>query len=161
MNSVEWKDTSIEQTDLYLRASSLADQIWIAAKGWRRFEQDTVGTQLARSTDSIAANLVEGDGRAGGADSIRFFVIARASARESRHWVRRAIAREIIDNSCGEMCIDELTQVVRMINALIRYRVTKKSVVKEERAPYGEESLTDDFDLPVDSLVPSSLVPSP
>lgn len=154
------KNTSIETTDLYRRSSSVADEVWLATNRWPTFARDTVGIQLAKSVDSIAANLVEGDGRNYGPDAIRFFVYARASAREARHWIRRATVRSIVSPESGEGWIAELTEIVRMVHALIRYRSEKRSVAKERRSEYNEDLFTSHIELPNESItLDKSLVP--
>ena len=47
----------------YKIAYLLGNQIWDLVKSWSYFEKDTVGKQLARAVDSVAANLAEGFGR--------------------------------------------------------------------------------------------------
>jgi four helix bundle protein len=51
----------IEELEVYRRACSLGDDLYLVAEKWSRFRQDTIGVQLCRAADSIAANLVEGD----------------------------------------------------------------------------------------------------
>jgi four helix bundle protein len=94
--------------------------------------------QLADAADSVGANLVEGDGRYGTADGIHFFVIARASARETRLWIRRAVRRGLVSEEEGIRQVDEVTRATKLLNLLITYRRTKlKKVVREKRATYG------------------------
>ena len=41
----------------------LAEKIWNMVEGWDYFSKDTLGKQLVKAADSIAANLSEGFGR--------------------------------------------------------------------------------------------------
>ena len=44
-------------------ASKLSDLIWEEIQGWKPFDRDVVGKQLARAIDSIGANIAEAFGR--------------------------------------------------------------------------------------------------
>lgn len=48
---------------VYLKAMDLGEKVWKATESWSWFQKDTVGKQLVRAADSIAANLSEGLGR--------------------------------------------------------------------------------------------------
>lgn len=128
----------MEDTDLYIRACRFSDEVYLVVARWPEFARSTFGNQLVRSLDSVGANLVEGDGRGWGADSLRFFRISRASCREMRHWIHRAHARHLIDDKCAAAWIDEATELVRMIQGLIRYRQDKSVAVKEPSATYDD-----------------------
>lgn len=132
----------IEELEVYQRASALSDQVFRAASKWDAFSKDTIGKQLVRATDSISANLVEGDARGTGRDTIRFFHISRASAREARHFVQRAAVRDLLPKDQAKEIVQELTEVAKMINALIRHRRTALDSVKETQAPYPSDPFT-------------------
>ena len=124
--------------DLFNRFESVSDQVWSLVRRWDPFARDTIGKQLVRAADSIGANLVEGDGRYGAGDSLQFFVIARASARETRYWLKRAAARELIAREIATELASELLNATRMLNALITFRRDKgkNQRIKEYRAAY-------------------------
>jgi hypothetical protein len=46
--------------DVYKLAEELADMVWHDFDKWNKKVQNTVGYQIIRSSDSIAANIVEG-----------------------------------------------------------------------------------------------------
>lgn len=129
----------IEQSDAYKRGCKLADDTAIQIHAWSFFSQRTVGVQLVTSLDSIAANLVEGDGRGPSPDCIRFWRYARASAREARNWFQRAMARGYFEESHCVASVKELTEIVLMIQGLIRHREGRASVVKEEMHRYNQD----------------------
>ena len=91
-----------------------------------------------RAIDSIGANLAEGEGRGGGADSTRFLVIARASAREARYWVQRATARNLLPEAMAAEFIAELTSITKMLYALVSHRRHNPTVIREVVSSYGE-----------------------
>ena len=65
-----------ENLQVYQLAEKLADEIWNIVGGWNQFTKDTVGKQIVRSADSIAANIAEGEGRYNYNDKKRFVKIA-------------------------------------------------------------------------------------
>lgn len=81
---------------VYQMSEKLADEIWKIVQSWDYFSKDTVGKQLVRSADSVGANIAEGSGRYNHQDNKRFIHIARGSLNETRHWLRRAYARNLL-----------------------------------------------------------------
>ena len=81
---------------MYQLAETLSDEIWGIVIAWDFFARDTVGKQLARSVDSIGANLAEGSGRGSFQDNRRFVTMARGSLTETQHWLRRAYSRGLL-----------------------------------------------------------------
>ena len=58
----------IHEMDVYRLSEELSDMIWDAFDKWSVKAQNTIGYQIIRSSDSIAANLAEGYGRYSPAD---------------------------------------------------------------------------------------------
>lgn len=112
----------IEELDLYEDACVLADEIVARCYEWPYFHRDTLGKQIVRSADSIAANLVEGDGRISAADSLRFFDYSRASARETQHWLKRAKARGLMKVEEADELLKTCEHISRRITKIIQYR---------------------------------------
>ncbi|HJN06976.1 MAG TPA: four helix bundle protein, partial [Bacteroidales bacterium] len=54
---------NLEELRVYELSMELGDNVWSIVERWNYFQKDTVGKQLVRSADSIAANLSEGFGR--------------------------------------------------------------------------------------------------
>ena len=48
---------NLEDLEVYQLAESLRDEIWFIVNEWDYFAKDTVGKQIARSADSISANI--------------------------------------------------------------------------------------------------------
>ena len=141
----------IEEMDLFRRYVEIADWAWDVVSTWPPLAVDTVGKQLVRALDRVGATLVEGDGRYGSADAIHFFVMGRASAREARYWIQRAIFRDLISTEDGGARVTALTEATRMLNGLIRYRRahTRPGVVRERQSYYlveVEDPFTVDLD---------------
>ena len=112
--------TNFETLKVYQLSEKLADDIWRIVSGWNHFARDTVGKQLVRAADSVGANIAEGTGRGSFKDNRRFVRTARSSLNETKHWLRRAYERHLLDP--GQVTqirpiIDELTPKV---NAYLR-----------------------------------------
>jgi four helix bundle protein len=112
----------IEEMELFRRFVAISDWAWETVQRWSPFARDTLGKQLVRACDSIGANLVEGDGRYRDADALHFLIIARASARETRYWVQRAMIRGLLEHSDGASQLAELISAAQLLNRLITYR---------------------------------------
>jgi four helix bundle protein len=55
--------SNLEDFKTYNVAMEIGEEVWDVVMRWKFFEKDTVGKQLVRAVDSIAANLSEGLGR--------------------------------------------------------------------------------------------------
>ncbi len=80
----------------------LSDDIWDEVQQWNRFDQDTIGKQLARAADSVSANLSEAYGRYTFPDRKRFSYIARGSLCETLNWIGKATRRNLLDTKLGD-----------------------------------------------------------
>jgi four helix bundle protein len=129
---LERKHVPMEQMEVFERYVEVADWVWTEVQTWAPLARDTVGKQLVRAADSIGANLVEGDCRLTDADGLHFFIIARASARETRYWIERAVKRNLISIVEGEARIEALKVATQQLNRLIAYRREHKSLHLKE-----------------------------
>lgn len=125
----------IEETRLYQRAKQVADGIWGAVVSWEWFAKDTVGKQLIRAVDSIGANIPESSGRYHPGDVVRFLHYARGSIKETRYWLRRALARQLISRADHDLSFEMLDQLGRELNAYINFQQSR--VIKEDSAEYN------------------------
>ncbi len=89
--------TNFENLRAYQLAEQLSDLTWDIVQLWNRIAQDTVGKQLIRAADGIGANIAEGSGRGTHVDNRRFARIARGSLYETKHWLRRAFRRKLLN----------------------------------------------------------------
>lgn len=53
----------LNELQVYQLAMQLAEDVWSIAVKWNYLAQDTIGKQIIRSSDSVAANISEGFGR--------------------------------------------------------------------------------------------------
>jgi four helix bundle protein len=82
--------------------------------------KETVGRQMVRSADSIGANIAEGTGRGSFQDNRRFILIARGSLYETKHWLRRAFRRRLLNETQVEDLKALLHQIGPSLNAYLR-----------------------------------------
>jgi four helix bundle protein len=88
----------VYELDVYRLAEDLSDLIWDAYDAWAPKAQNTLGYQVIRAADGVAANLAEGYGRYTPADRRKFYLYARGSFEETKAWLRKAIRRGVIDS---------------------------------------------------------------
>ena len=112
--------TNFENLRVYLFAEELADKVWSIVIKWDSFARDTIGKQLVRSTDSIGANIAEGEGRGSYQDNRRFIKIARGSLQETQHWLRRAFKRRLLKDDEVEVLKLLLDKLAPTLNAYLR-----------------------------------------
>ena len=86
----------VYELDVYRLAEELSDLIWDAYDTWEPKAQMTIGCQIIRAADSIAANIAEGYGRYTPADRRKFYLYARGSFEETKAWLRKAVRRKVI-----------------------------------------------------------------
>ena len=99
----------------YQRARELADELHSIVARWPAFDRDSVGLQLIRSADSVAANIAEAGGRWTVADKRHFLIIARGSLYETEHWLDCARARRLISDDRDQ----QLAAIARALNGLV------------------------------------------
>ena len=86
----------VYKLDVYRLAEEISDMLWFDFDGWNKKIQNTIGYQILRSADSIAANIAEGYGRYSSPDKRKFYVYSRGSFEETKAWLRKLIRRKII-----------------------------------------------------------------
>ena len=89
----------VYELDVYKLAEKLSDMVWHDFDKWNKKVQNTVGYQIIRSSDSIAANIAEGYGRYTPADRKKFYLYSRGSLEETKSWLRKLIRRKVLSES--------------------------------------------------------------
>ena len=87
----------LDELQVYQLAMQLAEDIWNIAVKWNYLAQDTIGKQLIRSSDSVAANISEGYGRFFYKENRQFCYYSRGSLYETKTWLTKALSRNLID----------------------------------------------------------------
>jgi len=101
----------LEDLEIYQLSISVGEKIWSIVDKWKYFEKDTIGKQLVKASDSIAANISEGFGRFHYKESKQFNYYARGSLFETKTWLIKAHNRNLVSNSLFE----ELTKDIELI----------------------------------------------
>jgi len=86
----------LEDLRVYQMSMDLAEEVWAIVNEWGYFEKDTVGKQLVRAVDSVAANLSEGFGRFHYKEAKNFSYYSRGSLYETKTWLSKASNRNYI-----------------------------------------------------------------
>jgi four helix bundle protein len=102
-------------------AEELCDQVAHAVRGQTSFDNSHISGQLIRAGDSVVANLVEGYARQTTKDSLRFYSIARGSLEETIQWLRRSVARGLIERDIGNKFIERFLLLSKSLDKFIRY----------------------------------------
>src|SRR5829696_2986079 len=97
------------------RARAVADELHGLVGSWPTFDRDSVGLQLIRSADSVAANIAEAGGRWTVADKRHFLMIARGSLYETEHWLDCARSRGLLNDDRDQ----QLAAIARALNGLV------------------------------------------
>ena len=114
------KIESFEDLDVYRLAEDLGDRVWDIVTNWPDFPRNSLGYQLVKSADSIGANIADGFGRFHFAENRQFARISRGSLYETRHWLRRAYKRNLLNEEEVKELRQLLDELAPRLNAYIR-----------------------------------------
>jgi four helix bundle protein len=139
----------IDDLEILQIVEQLSDKLWQEIVMWDGFAKDTVGKQLARSADSIGANIAEAFGRYHFGDRLRFLYFSRGSIYETKFWLNRAMNRELLESGNVERYLANLTRLAKRLNALVsatRKQLSSSKGIKEiqEEYTFSEELFSDE-----------------
>ena len=77
---------NLEELQVYQLSMEIGEKVWQIVIKWDYFAKDSVGKQLAKAIDSVAANLSEGCGRYFYKENKQFCYYSRGSLFESKTW---------------------------------------------------------------------------
>jgi len=134
--------SGFEKLEAYQLSEHLADACWQIVRDWKTFDRDTVAKQLVRAADSIGANIAEGYGRGSVGDNKRFVRIAVGSLYETKHWLRRAFVRKLIDDQQVEQLRPMVERLLPLLNGYLRSigRTHESSTTHDQRPTTHDES---------------------
>jgi four helix bundle protein len=110
---------SLENLRVYELSMKLGEEVWTIVSAWDYFQKDTVGKQLMKAVDSIAANISEGHGRYHYKESKNFNYFARGSLFETKTWLTKAASRNMISKDKFQVLMSELDVLGKMLNSYI------------------------------------------
>jgi four helix bundle protein len=110
----------LEELEVYRLAMDIGDRVWTEVAGWDFFAKDTVGKQLVRAADSVAANISEGFGRYHYKENKHFNYYGRGSLFETKAWLSKAVKRNLISVENHKNFEQDINHLGRMLNAYIK-----------------------------------------
>ncbi len=113
------KVENFEDLMIYQIAIKIGDIIWETAQRFESFGKDTLGKQMVRAADSIAANIAEGFGRYSFKESRQFYYYARGSLYETITWVNKSKKRMLITQNQYNIIIELINKLSPMLNKFI------------------------------------------
>ena len=112
--------SSVNDLEIYRESMEIGEEVWAIVLGWDFFAKDTLGKQIVRSADSIAANLAEGYGRFHFKENQKFCYYSRGSAEETQTWLEKAARRNLVERESARVLYDRLETYKKRLNAYIR-----------------------------------------
>lgn len=109
----------LEEMRTYQLAMEMAERIWEIVNKWNYFEKDTIGKQLVKAADSIAANLSEGYGRFHYKENKQFCYYSRGSLYETKTWIAKAHNRKLISDEDFASFQKEINTIAIKLNNYI------------------------------------------
>jgi len=110
----------LEELNVYKLSMDMSEKIWEIVVKWDYFTKDTLGKQLVRAADSIAANLSEGFGRYHFKENTNFCYYSRGSLFETKTWMTKAHNRNLITNESFESFNTEIDNIGIKLNNYIK-----------------------------------------
>ena len=111
--------SKLEEFKVYNLAMELGEQVWDIVIVWSYFEKDTIGKQLVKAVDSIAANLSEGLGRYHYREAKNFGYYSRGSLFETKTWLAKAVSRKLISQDQHSALSSKIETIGKMLNGYI------------------------------------------
>lgn len=111
----------LEDLDVYNMSNEIADDIWNIVITWSFLAQDTIGKQIIRSSDSIAANIAEGYGRFFFKENRQFCFYSRGSILETKTWIQKAKNRNLITEVQYNQLFTKLEAIHFKLNAYLKF----------------------------------------
>ena len=131
-------------------AEEIADSVWKRVVEWDEFAKDVVGKQMARSADSVGANIAESYGRFNFGEKLQFLYYSRGSIFETKYWLNRTRVRGLMDSKEVDEYVSRLTELARQLNTFASSLKTvraeqkpKTSSVRDDQAEYLVINLED------------------
>lgn len=130
-------------------AEEIADSIWKIVVRCE-FAKDVVGKQMARSADSVGANIAESFGRFNFGEKLQFLYYSRGSIFETKYWLNRTRIRGLMNSDEVQEYVNRLTDLARQLNTFANGLKTvraeqkpKAAAVREVQAEYITSNLDD------------------
>jgi len=145
-----WENGGMKLEDLrvYELAMDLGHRVWCLVAEWDSFAKGTVGRQLVRAADSVAANLSEGFGRFFYKETKQFGYYSRGSLFETKTWLRKAQNRGLLAVEVYTTLMQDIDNIGIRLNNYIKSVGTEAHEVHETPGTYADPVAADWDDLP-------------
>jgi four helix bundle protein len=134
---------NVEDLKVYELSMSVGEKVWEIVSKWNYFEKDTIGKQLVRAVDSIAANLSEGFGRYHFKEKKNFSYYSRGSLYETKTWIIKAESRGLISKTDFLALKEDINYIGKMLNSYIKSisdnQTNYKNMANEPNEEYGSD----------------------
>ena len=110
----------LEELKVYQLSMEISERIWNIVISWDYFAKDTIGKQLVRAADSIAANLAEGFGRFHYKENKQFGYHSRGSLYETKTWITKANNRDLIKEEDFNAFLQDIDSIGIKLNNYIK-----------------------------------------
>jgi len=133
---------TFEDLRILKSAEEIADSVWKIVVQWDEFAKDVVGKQMARSADSVGANIAESFGRFNFGEKLQFLYYSRGSIFETKYWLNRTKTRGLMKPDEVQEYVNRLTDLARQLNTfasglkIVRAEQKSKPAVREVQAEY-------------------------
>ncbi len=128
----------LESLQVYNKAMSLGEEVWNIVDKWDFYQKDTIGKQLVRSADSVAANISEGYGRFHYKESKNFGYYSRGALYETKTWLQKAHSRKMISDQQFKDLQESINTIGKMLNGYIR-SIGRVDEPEENYGPRSDE----------------------
>jgi four helix bundle protein len=118
-NKGEIRVKDFRQLAVWEKAHRLTLAVYQATGNFPKDELYGLTSQIRRASASVPANIAEGCGRSGDGELARFLSIAMGSASELDYHLLLAHDLHFLDSTAYSQLNQQLTEVKRMLNALI------------------------------------------
>ena len=109
----------LEEIRVYNLALDLAEKVWEIVSKWNYFAKDTIGKQLIRAVDSVAANISEGYGGYYYKENKQFCYYSRGSLYKTKTWLEKAHNRNLIEDETFSVFLKNIETIRIKLNNYI------------------------------------------
>ena len=128
----------LEELKVYQESMELGEKVWNLVIKWDNFSKDTMGKQLVKAADSIAANLSEGFGRYHFREKKNFGYYSRGSLYETKTWITKANHRGLIGDKDYNQYVGVINDIGVRLNNYIK-ATDKQLLLKEDEVEYSHK----------------------
>jgi four helix bundle protein len=106
----------LDDLRVYQLSMTLGEDVWNIVIKWDYFSKDTIGKQLVKAVDSVAANIAEGFGRYHFKEAKNFSYYSRGSLYETKTWLTKAHNRGLMNKEDFQNFINNINLGVKLNN---------------------------------------------